>query len=184
MFSGIISHVGNIEKSTGVGLTVSAPRAFLKKLKVGTSVAVQGACLTVVERGKKTFKVEIMPETRVRTNLRTLSRGSLVNLELPVTPNTLLSGHIVQGHVDDTARLIRITRQKNARVLGFSVLPALSMYIVDKGPVAVNGVSLTVIKAKRGHFTVGIVPHTWRSTALRTLKLNDRVNVEVDVIGK
>ncbi|MBI2612353.1 riboflavin synthase [Candidatus Kaiserbacteria bacterium] len=184
MFSGIISHTGTVKNADKTRLTISATRGFCGKLQIGTSVAVEGVCLTVVGRRPNTFTADIMSETNVRTNLGKLFRGSVVNLELPVTPNTFLSGHLVQGHVDISARVARIDRQKEDRVLRFSIPRTLSKYVVGKGSIAVNGVSLTVMSAGQNHFTVGIIPHTWRTTSMHALKPGDPVNIEVDVIGK
>ena len=184
MFSGIISHMGTVRSIDKPRLTISAARGFCGKLRIGTSVAVEGVCLTIVGRRKNTFSVNIMSETNTRTNLERLSRGSVVNLELPVTPNTFLSGHLVQGHVDASAHVAHIDLQKKDRILRFSIPRTLSKYIVEKGSVAVNGISLTVIRAEKDYFTTGIIPHTWRTTSMHALKSGDPVNIEVDVIGK
>ncbi len=185
MFTGIITHVGTVFSKTETGLVLKADKDLLKRLEKGTSVAVDGICLTVVApRRKNSFEVEVMPETAKKTNLHYLRPGDLVNLELPATANSLLSGHIVQGHIDGTAKLRSILREGNSRILKFFIPSFLSRYIVEKGSVAVNGISLTVMEAKKNYFTVGIIPHTWANTMLHTIKAGDVVNVEVDILAK
>lgn len=184
MFTGIITETGVVESRTRSGISIRATAPFLRKLSRGSSVAVEGACLTVVGKTKHAFSADIMPETAERTTLGTLSRGVLINLELPSTPMTFLSGHIVQGHIDDVAVVKSIAKKGNSRILTLSIPRALSRYIVEKGSIAVNGVSLAVIKALQGRFSVGIIPHTWEKTSLRELKIGKRVNVEVDIIAK
>jgi riboflavin synthase len=125
-----------------------------------------------------------MPETGKKTNIGDLKKGDLVNLELPVTVETLFAGHIVQGHVDDVAIIDSITDEGNSHILTFRINPSISKYMVDKGSVTVNGISLTIINAGKDAFSVGIIPHTWKETMLHTAKPGDRVNVEVDIISK
>ncbi|RFC43248.1 MAG: riboflavin synthase [Verrucomicrobia bacterium] len=184
MFTGIITHLGTVLRPTSTGLEIGTPREFLVRVTKGESIAVNGTCLTVVRRRPTAFTVAVIPETFRRTQLGSLRAGSRVNLERPMTAQSFLSGHLVQGHVDGTARLRRITRQGNSRVLAF-VLPApLARYIVEKGSIAVNGVSLTVMTATRSGFTVGIIPHTWEHTTLQALQVGDRVNIETDLVAK
>lgn len=185
MFTGIITHLGNfvgIKKSV---LTFTAKPAFCKKINIGTSVAINGACLTVfAKEAKDSFSIEVMPETLSKTMLGHLKIGNLVNLELPVTPQTFLSGHIVQGHVDGMAKLESINEQKNSHTLKFSVPSHLSGFIVEKGSITVNGISLTVIRAEKDCFTVGIIPYTFKNTMLHGIKTGDFVNIEVDILAK
>ncbi|MBI3109786.1 riboflavin synthase [Candidatus Daviesbacteria bacterium] len=177
MFTGIITNLGKISQKQGSSLTISASSKFLSKLKKGTSIAVNGACLTVVNVQKLTFTVDLMPETIKRTNIL---RAELVNLELPTTPQSFLSGHLVQGHVDGMGKIEKITSQ----ILKVSVPSNLAQYLIEKGSVAVNGISLTIIKAEKNYFTVGIVPYTWNNTMLHTIKTGDFINIEVDVLAK
>lgn len=184
MFTGIISHVGKVARNSDANLAITAKADFLKVLKTGASIAVQGACLTVARKRRNVFEADVMPETRARTNLRHLKRGDPVNLELPATPDSFLSGHLVQGHIDGVAKLMRIARKGNSRILEFSVPPPLAKYIVGKGSVAVNGISLTVAEAGKNRFTVGIIPRTWEGTTLRSMRAGDAANIEVDIIAK
>lgn len=185
MFTGIITNLGKFTRKDGSVLTFRADRVFCKKIYKGTSVAVNGVCLTVFEKPtNSSFSIEIMPETLNKTMLGYLKINDPVNLELPATPATLLSGHIVQGHVDGTAKLISITKNSNSHIFKFSAASSLLRYISTKGSIAVNGISLTVIKTAKNYFTVGIIPYTWDNTMLSTIKAGDRVNIEVDILAK
>lgn len=185
MFTGIITNLGKLNKKEGAVFTFSADKSFFKKIKDGTSVSVNGVCLTVLKKPTiSSFSVEIMPETQNKTSLFQLKTNDLVNLELPLTAQNLLSGHIVQGHIDGVAELINITVKDNSRLLKFTVAAYISKYIAEKGSIAVNGISLTVIKAKKEYFTVGIIPYTWNNTILHTIKTGDLVNIETDILAK
>jgi riboflavin synthase len=184
MFTGIITHTGSILKKTATGLEIGTPRGFLARVGKGESVAVDGVCLTVVRRRKNSFTVAVIPETFRRTQLGSLQEGSRVNLERPMTAQSFLSGHIVQGHVDGTARLRAVTRRGNSRVLAFTLPSVLAREVVTKGSITVNGVSLTVISVTKRELTVGIIPHTWTHTTLGNLQIGDRVNIETDILAK
>lgn len=185
MFTGIITHIGRLDKKHDAVFTFHANRTFCKKLKHGDSVAVNGTCLTIVLKpSNDSFAVETMPETQKRTMLGSLKPNDPVNLELPMTAHTLLSGHLVQGHIDGTAKLQDIVQKGSSHILKFSIPNSLSKYIVEKGSIAVNGISLTVVEATKNYFTVGIIPHTWRKTMLFTIKVGDFVNIEVDIVAK
>lgn len=185
MFTGIITNLGKLTKKEGTIFTFSTDKSFCKKIEGGTSVSINGVCLTVFKKlTPSSFSVEIMPETENKTILVRLKINDLVNLELPATPQSLLSGHIVQGHIDGTAKLAGIIEQKNSYILKFSIPSDLSRYITEKGSIAVNGISLTVIEVKKEHFTVGIIPYTWNNTMLHTIKTGDLANVEVDILAK
>lgn len=184
MFTGIITNLGEITNIKKATLTAKTNKDFTGKLSIGDSVSLDGVCLTVVDLAKNSFKIDVMPETRQKTNLGEVRIGDLVNLELPVTAESFLSGHIVQGHIDGTGRLKRIERKKDSHILKISIPKGFSKYIVKKGSVAVNGISLTVIEAGKDFFTVGIIPRTWSNTMLYTLNLGDLVNVEVDILAK
>jgi len=185
MFTGIVTHLGRIKEKTAGKLVVITPTDFFSKLTLGMSVAVDGICLTVTNLQKRDeFSIDFMPETENKTNIRYLRKNDLVNLELPVTPETLLAGHIVQGHIDGVAQIQKIEEQKNSRLLTFSFDPKFMKYVVEKGSIALNGISLTVISAGKDFFTVGIIPHTWDATMLHETKEGDFVNVEVDIIAK
>jgi len=184
MFTGIIEQTGRIIDKTDAKLVIQAEPVFAAKLAIGASVAVDGICLTVTSLKPAAFGVDVMPQTVERTNLKYLKTGDLVNLELPATASSLLSGHIVQGHIDDIARLETVINQGNSQVLKFSLPESLAKYVVEKGSIAVNGISLTVIETGSNYFTVGIIPHTWESTMLRVIKTGDYVNIEVDILAK
>ncbi|MBI4079913.1 riboflavin synthase [Candidatus Kaiserbacteria bacterium] len=184
MFTGIITETGEVAARTRSSISIHAKNSVLRNLKRGGSITVEGACLTVVAKGKGSFSADIMPETARRTTLGGLKGGAHVNLELPATPASFLSGHIVQGHVDGVGKLVGVARKGNSHVLKFSIPRALSKYIVEKGSIAVNGVALTVVEAGKNYFTVGIIPHTRENTSFRTLKVGARANIEVDVLAK
>lgn len=184
MFTGIITNLGKLVKKENSLFVFQTDKSFCKNIDSGTSVAVNGVCLTVVKKTQNSFSVEIMPETAAKTMLETLNIQDIVNLELPATPDTFLSGHIVQGHIDLVSRLSKVTGKGNSRILKFIVPARVSGYIVEKGSIAVNGVSLTVIEAKNTYFTVGIIPYTWNKTMLCTIKTGDFVNVELDILAK
>jgi len=184
MFTGIINNLGKIAEISETKLTVATDADFVDELDAGASVAIDGICLTVVDRDKNSFAVDVMPETVNRTNLKYLKKNDPVNLEMPAMPESFLAGHIVLGHVDAIARLESMADDGNSRTLNFSIPETLSKYIVEKGSIAINGVSLTVIEAGDNHFTVGIIPHTWAATMFHTFKTGDFANIEVDVLAK
>lgn len=185
MFTGIITYLGELTKQDGSVFTFGTNQSFCKKIKKGASVAVNGVCLTVFRKpSKDSFSVEVMPETMNKTMLKHLKTDDLVNLELPATPQSFLSGHIVQGHIDGVAKLLSIAKHKNSYLLKFSIPEGLSKYIVEKGSIAINGISLTIIGANKNYFTVGIIPYTWNNTMLHKIKTADFVNIEVDILAK
>jgi riboflavin synthase len=184
MFTGIITHLGTIKEKTASDLIIDADEQLTKKLTLGASVAVNGICLTVVSFNDKTFTINFMPETAKKTSIHYFKKQDIVNLELPATPETFLAGHIVQGHVDAVGKIEKIEEEGNSRVITISFPSKLSKYIVEKGSITVNGISLTVISVKDNQFTIGIIPHTWEHTMLRTTSSGDTVNLEVDIIAK
>ena len=184
MFTGIITHTGTVADKTRSTLAIRAERDILRALKRGDSVAVDGMCITVTAKNANSFSADVMPETFKRTNLGSLKKMDPINLELPATPQTFLSGHIVQGHVDAVGTVKEIKKDGTQVTLSISVPEQVSRYIVPKGSVTVNGVSLTVIDVKQRSFSVGIIPHTWKSTMFHTLKKKSPVNIEVDTLAK
>lgn len=184
MFTGIITNLGKISKREKNSLSVKANKNLIRKLSKGLSLAINGVCLTVTSKSKNGFNIDFIPETEARTNIKYLKRGNLVNLELPATPNTFFSGHLVQGHIDAVAKLEAMVKNGNSYILKFTTHPSLSKYIVIKGSIAINGISLTVIKSGKKYFTVGIIPYTWKETMLHTIKIGDFINVEVDILAK
>lgn len=186
MFTGIVVEKGTIHKARGKGVVtfeVDAPE-ISRELKVGDSVAVNGVCLTATSTSRKRFEVQVMPETLARSTLGDLRRGSGVNLELPLRFNDRLGGHLVQGHVDGVARVIRIEDDSDARRVWFSADEDLLRYLVSKGSVTLDGVSLTVVEVGRTSFQVALIPHTLEVTTLGRLGIGTNVNVEVDVLAK
>lgn len=184
MFTGIIEERGVVTSAEDGHLVIEAAPAFIARIPRGGSVAVDGACLTVVSHDTASFRADVMPETYARTTLGSLIPGSSVNLELPATPTSFLAGHVVQGHVDAAGTVEHVATEGNSRLLTVRVPASLSAYIVEKGSVAVSGVSLTVIGAGSDSFTVGIIPHTAAETTLGRLREGDAVNVETDILAK
>jgi riboflavin synthase len=187
MFTGIIQDIGTIQsvdrRAGGVLLTVST-RLDLRTIKIGESIAVDGVCLTAVRLSGQTFTAEVSPETLERSTLRQAKRGGAVNLELPLTLSDLLGGHLVAGHVDGTAEITDIFPRGNFLWFRFTVPPELSRYLIEKGSVAVDGISLTVAGAQEGEFSVSVIPHTAETTTLGKKKTGDPVNIEIDQIAK
>ena len=184
MFTGIITHLGKVGEKTKTNLKIKTDTQLLNKLAKGDSIAVNGICLTVVEKDKTSFNINFMPETEAKTNISGLKQEATVNLELPATANTLFSGHIVQGHVDGVENIISIVKKGNSYLFAFSLTKGLNKYLVEKGSIAINGISLTVISVTNDEFTVGIIPHTWKNTMLHEAKVGDQVNLEVDILAK
>lgn len=184
MFTGIITHLGKLRKVNKSTYIIASDPTFLAEFRKGDSIAVNGICLTIVDKYKETFSVDCIPETKAKTNVKYLKVGVLVNLELPTTASSFLSGHIVQGHIDGVGKLTSIKKEDNSHILEFSIPKDLSKYIVNKGSISVNGISLTVIEAGKDFFTVGIIPFTWTETMLHTIQLGDYVNIELDILAK
>lgn len=185
MFTGIITHIGKVVKKEHAVFTFATENSLTKQLEAGTSIAVNGVCLTVLEKPQiNEFSIEIMPETQQKTNMNTLKENDLVNLELPATSTSFLSGHIVQGHVDTTAKIVAIKEDGNSHLMTFAINREFTKYIIEKGSITVNGIAFTVITITDNQFSVGIIPHTWQHTMLHTVAINDLVNIEVDVLAK
>ena len=183
MFTGMIEEVGRVLSLEGGGLTVQAS-TVLAGLKVGDSIAVNGACLTVTELDSSGFEMNLSPETLRRTNLGGLRVGDGVNLERPLAVGDRLGGHIVQGHVDATALLHFSRPEEDSVLLGFGAPKRLMRYIVEKGSVAVDGASLTVVNRGASSFTIAVIPYTLVHTVLEQRRPGDRVNLEVDIVAK
>lgn len=184
MFTGIITHTGKLEKKESSVFTFLVSSHVVKKLKKGESISVNGCCLTVTDMSVNTFSTDVMQETKKKTMIGLLKKGDVVNFELPATPTSFLSGHIVQGHIDGVGKIETIKEKGNSRLLTIFVPKDLRRYIVEKGSIAVNGISLTVINVEKDYFTVGIIPHTWENTMLRNIKVGDLVNIETDIMAK
>jgi riboflavin synthase len=189
MFTGIIEEVGRVasitNKDANRRLTVSASH-LVKELKTGDSVAVSGVCLTAVEITSKSFGADLAEETWNRTSFSRIKQGALVNLELPMRADGRFGGHIVQGHVDGTGRLLTLDEIPGADNywLRIEIPPELARYVIFKGSLSIEGISLTVAKIEGTQVTVAIIPHTTEMTNLKSLKPGDPVNLEVDMIAK
>jgi riboflavin synthase len=191
MFTGIVEETGSVERVTrsasSIHLTVRA-KICSRGLKIGDSVAVNGCCLTVVKlrpRGKsKSIQFDLLRETWQRTNLQFVETGSLVNLERALLANGRLAGHFVTGHIDGIGRITRWERAGRDHVLDLAAPAGVLRYIVFKGSIAVDGISLTVAGVHRKGFRVWIIPHTYEVTALRERAVGDAVNLEADLLGK
>ena len=183
MFSGIVEEVGRVESYDGRRLTVSGNKA-LAGLKVSDSILVSGACLTVIERNEASFTVETMGETVGRTSLSEISAGDDVNLERSLSYGDRVGGHLVQGHVDCTGRISAMTPDGISTRVCVDAPANIMRYVVEKGFIAVDGISLTVVDRCDTGFSVAIIPYTKDNTALRTRKVGDRVNLEADITAK
>lgn len=187
MFTGLIEELGKVQSLTGSGesycLTVGAKKV-LQDLAIGDSVAVNGACLTVVAKTDNAFTVDVMPETARRTVIGTLHVGEGVNLERTLRFGDRLEGHLVAGHVEGVGRILHRQEDGNAVVFRIGCDKSLTHYIIEKGSVAVDGISLTVTAAEENSFSVSVIPHTAAVTTLGFKRVGDKVNVETDLIGK
>ena len=190
MFTGIVEEVGQVvcfhpqDKAAGAAkLSIRAPRV-LEGLKLGDSIAVNGACLTVVDMKDGCFSVDLAPETLRRTNLGSVATSCGVNLERPLAVSDRLGGHIVQGHVDARGRVRSTKPEGDCVLMGFGAPTRLMPYIIEKGFVAVDGISLTVVKRGATFFTVSVIPYTLDNTVLKERGRGDPVNLEVDILAK
>ena len=187
MFTGIIQDVGRVRSLRRHGhtalLEAFAP-SMSSELQTGNSIAVNGACLTVSGRADKKFQADLSRETLERSNLGSLSSGDSINLELPLLTTTRLGGHFVQGHVDAVARVVRIEKQQEFALFRFSLPTGMRTYVVEKGSIAVDGISLTVSRLGKNFFEVAIIPHTLEHTNLARRSLGHRVNLECDILAK
>jgi len=183
VFTGIVEEVGRVISARS-GKLVIAASDVIAGMERGASIAVNGVCLTVTNFDNSSFSVDIMPETLKRTNLGLLYAGEGVNLERPLPLGGRLGGHLVQGHVDDTGRVTSITREGEAVLIRFEAPPEVMYYIVEKGFIAVDGVSLTIVAKDTGSFGVSVVDYTLKHTNLGSRRVGDLVNLEVDIIAK
>ena len=190
MFTGLIQQTGTIaalnESNGTTRIRISAP-GLASQLKEGDSVAVSGVCLTALSPNHSSFEADLAAETIARTSLSLLTPGTLVNLELPIPAGSPLGGHIVQGHVDTAGTLVSFEPTapgSEDRWLKIEIPEALTRYVVEKGSITVEGISLTIASISGTQVTIAIIPHTYQATNLRALKPGDPVNIEVDVIAR
>ena len=183
MFTGIVEEVGEVVEQSQNALRV-AGGSVMDALAVSDSIAINGVCLTVTSRTATTFTVDVVEETLARTNLGALGTDDPVNLERALTPESRMGGHIVQGHVDGAAEIVAFGGPAENRVLQVRLPEGLARYVVEKGFVAIDGVSLTVTGVEGPDFTVAVIPYTVEHTAFRARSPGDRVNIEVDILAK
>ena len=183
MFSGIIEEVGKVisyDKST---MVVEANKV-LDDLKISESIMVAGACLTVTNRNTNNFTVETIPETFRRTNFMNIEKNSYVNLERALSYGQRVGGHMVQGHVDGTGIIISTKKENNSNIIKIKTDQSIYQYLVEKGYIAIDGTSLTIIEVNSDFFSIGIIPFTYEHTTIKYRKEKDLVNLELDITAK
>lgn len=188
MFTGIIKTKGNIIKKINRGNSAEIEIKLDSEIKnpaSGMSIAVNGVCLTASKiKNKFIFSADISEETLNRTTFKKLKTGDKINIEFPLTVNDFLSGHIVQGHIDTTGKVFNITKKADNTIITFEVDKEYNRYLVEKGSIAIDGVSLTMFNIKEGKFDVAIIPETLKQTIICDYKKGTNVNIEFDIIGK
>ena len=183
MFTGIVEELGRVREATSHRLVIEANTA-LEGVRVGDSIAVNGACLTVVALSESSLSFDLAQETLDRTNLGTLAQGQAVDLERALTPESRMGGHIVQGHVDGVGTVLDLAGKPEERTLAVEAPEQLGRYIVEKGFIAVDGISLTVTEVAGSTFKVAVIPYTLQHTVLGSRGPGDPVNLEVDILAK
>lgn len=184
MFSGIVEEIGRIKAPASGGRLAINAATVLEGTKLGDSIAVNGVCLTVISFDKSSFSVEVMPETLRRTNLGFLKINDVVNLERALTLNSRIGGHLVQGHIDSTGKILSFKPEDVAIIATYRASPEVSKYLVPRAFIAVDGASLTVIDCSQDTFTVSLVGFTREHTNLAKKNTGDLVNLEVDITAK
>ncbi|NMB41625.1 MAG: riboflavin synthase [Firmicutes bacterium] len=187
MFTGIVEELGEIlnqqRKGNNISLVIRGS-LVLDDLKVGDSIAVNGVCLTVTDVDTTAFYADVMPETLRKTGLYELKKGDKVNLERALPANGRFGGHFVSGHVDGTGTILTEKKEGNAQVLRISASREIIRYLIEKGSIAVDGVSLTAYNVSKNYFDISLIPHTTKVTTLGFKKPGDKVNLEADMLGK
>lgn len=182
MFTGIIEEIGKIKSFQNNTVLEVLCDKILEDIKLGDSIAINGVCQTVTEFSTNSFKVEVSPETLSVTNFSKLTSGVKVNLERALTPTSRMGGHIVQGHVDQIGTLLKVEKLDNFYNLYFETTD--TKYIVKKGSITVNGISLTVADVNETCFNIAVIPHTFANTTLYGLKIGETINIETDILGR
>ncbi len=183
MFTGIVEEVGTVGEVKSSGLRINAPMVS-KDSSLGESIAVNGTCLTVTSIQGNDFTVDVVPETRRRTNLGLLRAGDPVNLERSLTPSSRMGGHFVQGHVDGTGQITAIEADGDAVMVRFTAPGEVLRYVVEKGFITIDGISLTVVSCDSDAFSTTLIPFTRANTNFKTRTPGDAVNLEVDILAK
>ena len=187
MFTGIVEEIGQIKEfvklSSGAKISIKCSKV-LEGSKIGDSIAINGCCQTITEIGQEYFSADVSEETLRITNFEHYKSGVSVNLERALTPTSRLGGHIVQGHINCTGNLISCDKISNFYNLTFKIPQEEIKYVVNKGSITVNGISLTVAKVCNNIFSVAVIPHTFEQTNLKNLQINDTVNIETDILGR
>ncbi len=187
MFTGLVEELGKVKQiargNHSVRITITADKV-LSDVRLGDSIAVNGTCLTVVEYNADSFTADVMPETVDKTVLASLKQGSTVNLERCLRVGDRLGGHIVSGHIDDVGTITSRERNDIAVIIKITAPPSVMRYIIPKGSIAVDGVSLTVVEVSASWFSVSLIPHTAKLTTVGLKAVGDTVNLEADVVGK
>ena len=187
MFTGIIEEIGTVKEvrhgHRSATVTIWAEKVLLGT-SIGDSIAVNGVCLTVIAMGDDSFSADATPETISRSSLGQMHRGSRVNLERAMAADGRFGGHIVMGHIDGTGKVSRLIKDDNSVLLSIEAAPDLMRYIVEKGSIAIDGISLTVAEVWESGFTVSVIPHTASATTIRWMVAGTTVNLETDIIGK
>lgn len=187
MFSGIVEEMGIVQAIENTPqwtqLTIQA-KETLKDTRIGDSIAVNGICLTVIDLNHSSFVFQAIPETLAKTNINYLKINSPVNLERSITATTRIGGHMVQGHVDTVCRLISINNDENGTVITFELPESMRLLVIDKGYVAIDGMSLTVINRQNHCFSIAFIPHTIQVSIVQYYQVGQLVNLETDIIGK
>ena len=187
MFTGIVEELGTVlglRLLPESGQLTLGAQKVLTGTQIGDSISVNGVCLTVIQQSDRNFTVDVMNETLLKTNLAELKNGSHVNLERALQLQTRLGGHLVSGHVDGVGTIRRISPIGIAQIYEINAPPALLPYLLPKGSIAIDGISLTVIDVESDYFTVSLIPHTFSQTTLGFKSVNSSVNLETDLIGK
>ncbi len=183
MFTGIVEEVGRVSSLSDYRLVLNAEKV-VSDAKIGDSISVNGACLTVVDFDASSFAVDLAPETLRRTSLGQAGTGSAVNLERALSASDRMGGHIVQGHVDGTGAITGLTPEADCYIMEIDAPESLVPYIVEKGFIAVDGISLTVVQRTDSRFTISVIPFTMQNTNLHERTVGDRVNLEADILAK
>lgn len=187
MFSGIVESIGqvtNIIKSDAFWTLVIKTTDILDDCKIGNSIAVNGICLTVTQFTKDTFTINAVPETLAKTNLGDLTINSIVNLERALKYNERIGGHLIQGHVDTTCEFIGFETINNGIIANFNLPENYERFLIDKGYIALDGMSLTIARLTDNYFSIAFIPHTIEMTIVKDYQPKQKINVEVDMVGK